>query len=143
MNTIEDVKLLEFNVMGDEKGSLVALEQKKQTPFDIKRIFYIYNTEQGVIRGKHANKYSEFCLIALVGSCKVKAIDIWGGARIFELNAPNRALYIPNMIWKDMYDFSSNCLLLVVSNELYNKDEYINDLDEFFTYRSTLAVSGW
>lgn len=131
MNAIEDVKLLEFNVMGDEKGLLVALEQEKQVPFDIKRLFYIYDTNTEVTRGQHANKYSEFCLISLVGSCKVKVMDNKGKEEIFELDNPSKALYIPKMIWKDMYDFSSDCLLLVVSNELYNQEEYINDFNAY------------
>jgi len=137
MNTIKDVKLSEFKVMNDEKGCLIALEQEKQIPFDIKRIFYIYNTDSNVVRGKHANKYSEFCLIALAGSCKVKVVDGKGREEVFELASPNKALYIPKMIWKDMYDFSPHCLLLAVSNEFYNKEEYIND------FRDYLAVSGW
>ena len=131
MNTIEDVKLLEFNVIGDEKGRLIALEQEKQIPFDIKRLFYIYDADTKVVRGQHANRYSEFCLIALVGSCKVKVIDCHGRKEVFELDNPNKALYIPKMIWKDMYDFSSNCLLLAVSNEFYNQKEYIDDFDDY------------
>jgi len=131
MNTIEDVKLLEFNVMGDEKGRLIVLEQKRQVPFDIKRLFYIYGTDTTVVRGRHANKHSEFCLIALIGDCKVKAIDSQEREEVFELSNPNKALYIPKMIWKDIYDFSSDCLLLVVSNELYNEEEYIRNFDDY------------
>jgi len=131
MDTTQHVKLLEFNVLGDEKGLLVAVEQEKQIPFDIKRLFYIYDTDTGVVRGQHANKYSEFCLVAVVGSCKVKILYPHGIEENFELTSPNKALYIPKMIWKEMYDFSSDCVLLVMSNEFYNPTEYIDSLDDY------------
>jgi len=131
MSAVEEVKLIEFSNLGDERGSLITIEQERQIPFDIKRVFYSYGMDNKSVRGKHANKYSEFCLIALAGSCKVKVLDNQGNEKIFQLDNPAEALYIPKMIWKDMYDFSSSCILLVISNEFYDKNEYINVLDDY------------
>jgi len=131
MNTIENVKLIEFSNLGDERGGLIVIEQERQIPFDIKRVFYSYGMDDKSVRGKHANKYSEFCLIALNGSCEIRVLDKQHNEKNFKLNRPNAALYIPKMIWKDMYNFSSDCILLVLSNQFYNKEEYINKLDDY------------
>lgn len=133
MNTINDVKVLEFPELGDERGHLVAVEGAKHVPFDIKRIFYIYGSDANVIRGQHANRRSAFCLINVSGKSKVKATDCHGSEKIFNIDRPHTGLYIPNMIWKDMYDFSPDSVLLVLSDEHYDGGEYIRDFDEFLT----------
>ena len=132
MNTkiIDNVELLILPEMGDEKGLLVAIENNKEIPFEIKRIFYIYKTTDNVIRGKHANKQSSFLLISVNGACKI-LVDNGKEKQIVELNQPNMALLLGSMIWKDMYDFSEDCILLVLSNEKYNLDEYVKDYDQF------------
>ena len=124
MSLKEKCKIFEFKELGDEKGKLVAIEELKDIPFDIKRIFYIYNTTRGTVRGQHANKNSEFVLINLKGSCKVRLYNK-DEEYIVELNRPNMGLYIPKLVWKDMYDFSEDSLLLSVSSEYYDPDEYI------------------
>jgi len=127
----KEVKELKFVEHGDERGKLVVAESLKEIPFVIKRIFYIYGSDSTVVRGKHANKKSEFVLINLCGSCKVKVIDTSGEEKIYELNKPHIGLYIPNMIWKDMYDFSKDSILLCLTNEYYDSGEYIKDLGEY------------
>ena len=121
---IEKCKILNFKEMGDERGRLVAIEALKDIPFEIKRIFYIYGTEPNVVRGQHANKKSEFVLINVQGSCKVR-VYYENEEKVFVLDKPRMGLYIPKLVWKDMYDFSKDSILLSISNEYYDKDEYI------------------
>lgn len=123
--------LLYFPQRGDEHGWLVVAEGNKDVPFDIKRIFYIYGTEPEAVRGQHANRNSAFVLVNIAGSCKVLTRDGRGDDTVFELNKPNMGLYIPRMVWKDMYDFSSDSILLCVSNEAYDPNEYIRSYEAF------------
>lgn len=115
---------------GDDNGLLTIAEKGKEIPFETKRIFYIYNTKQGVVRGKHANINSEFFIINIQGSCKIKVTD-GDHEEYFYLDKQNQAVYIPKMLWKEMYDFSPNSILLVLSNEIYDPNEYLRDYDEY------------
>lgn len=121
-------KLLEFQELGDERGHLVVIENLKDIPFEIKRIFYIYGTKPNVIRGQHANKISRFVLINLAGKCKVKVND-GENEEIIILDKPHCGVYLDRMVWKDMYDFSEDSILLVLSDSVYLKDEYIRDIN--------------
>ena len=124
MSLKEQCKFYEFKELGDENGKLVAIEGLKDIPFDIKRIFYIYDVDTFTVRGKHANKKSEFILINLRGKCKIRLYNE-NEEYIILLDKPNVGVYIPKMVWKDMYDFSSDSILLSLSNEYYDKEEYI------------------
>lgn len=124
-------QMLEFQQNGDERGHLVVVEGMQDIPFDIARIFYIYGSDSTVIRGKHANKKSQFVLINVSGSCKVKVLDGKGNEAIFVLNRPHTGIYLPRMLWKDMYDFSEDSVLLCLASEHYDAEEYIRDYDEF------------
>lgn len=123
-------KLFDLKNYGDERGALIPIEVGNNSPFEVKRIFYIYDTKPGVARGCHANKNSEFIMIMISGSCKVKIKD-GKTTEIINLNSPKQALYMDKMLWKEMYDFSYNAILLVLSNEHYNENEYIRNYDEF------------
>ncbi len=127
----DEVRMLEFPQRGDERGYMVVVESLKDVPFEIKRIFYIYGTEANVVRGQHANRKSEFVLINVAGKSKVKVLDGKGNEAIFSLNRPHTGIYLPKMVWKDMYDFSEDSVLLVLSNEPYDPEEYIRNYDEF------------
>ena len=131
MNSVKDIKLFEFPEFSDCKGNLVVIEGNKNIPFNIKRLFYIYGSDNNIIRGQHANKYSEFCFINIKGSSKIKIIDCYGKEDIINLNKPNIGLYLPAMIWKDMFDFSSDSILLVLASEFYDNSEYIRNFDDF------------
>jgi dTDP-4-dehydrorhamnose 3,5-epimerase-like enzyme len=131
MNVIELAKMLEFSQKGDERGHLVVLEGNQDVPFDIKRIFYIYGSDRNVVRGQHANKNSEFVLINVAGTSKVKVKDGKGNETIYSLNRPHTGIYLPKMVWKDMYDFSEDSVLLCLASEHYDPNEYIRDYDEF------------
>ena len=126
-----EVKMLQFRNLGDERGRLVIVEGGQDIPFEIKRVFYIYGSDPDVVRGKHANRRSEFILINVAGSSKVRVIDRSGNEMVISLNQPHTGVYLPAMVWKDMYDFSPDSVLLVLSNEHYDPNEYIRDFDEF------------
>lgn len=127
----ENVRILEFPQKGDERGHLVIVEGMKDIPFDIKRIFYIYGSDATVVRGQHANRKSEFVLINVAGTSKVKVKDGKGNEAVFSLNRPHTGIYLPQMVWKDMYDFSEDSVLLCLASEHYDAEEYIRDYDEF------------
>lgn len=131
MHTIDDVKLIEFPQICDHLGNLVVVENSKDIPFEIKRIFFIYDSDTKVVRGKHANRNSSFCLMNVCGTSKVKVADLHGSQKIYTLDRPYVGIYLPPMIWKDMYDFSSDSILLVLSDEFYDENEYIRNYDDF------------
>ncbi len=130
MSLQDKCQVLHFGDLGDERGKLVVIEGAQAIPFEIKRVFYIYDSDSTVVRGQHANRESEFVLINVAGNSKVRVTD---GKEEFivELNKPMMGVYIPKMIWKDMYDFSADSVLLVLASEHYREDEYIRDYDEY------------
>ena len=126
----EQCKVLNFKDLGDERGKLVVVEGSQDIPFKIERVFYIYGSDNEVVRGQHANRESEFVLINVGGTSKVR-IDNGHSEAIVELNKPMMGLYNPTMVWKDMYDFSEDSILLVLASTHYNGQEYIRDYDEY------------
>lgn len=131
LHNMNKVKMLEFPQHGDERGHLVIVEGNHDVPFDIKRTFYIYGSDSDVIRGQHANRKSEFVLINVAGKSKVKVKDGEGNEAVYCLNRPHTGIYLPTMVWKDMYDFSPDSVLLVLASTHYDPDEYIRDYAEF------------
>lgn len=124
-------EIINFNEYGDERGNLVVAEgDGMDVPFAIKRVFYMYGSDDEVIRGQHANRKTEFVLINVSGTSKVK-VDNGYETEIIELNKPRMGLYLKTMVWKDMYDFSSDSVLLVLASEHYDGEEYIRDYEEF------------
>lgn len=131
MSIKDQYRIIEFQEFGDERGSLVVAEGSgKAIPFDIKRVFYMYGSDPDIIRGQHANRKTEFVLINVSGTSKVK-MDNGYETDIVELNKPRMGLYVPTMMWKDMYDFSVDSVLLVLASEHYDGSEYIRDYEEF------------
>lgn len=130
MSLRELCPVLQFGDLGDERGKLVVIEGGQSIPFDIKRIFYIYESDATVVRGQHANTNSEFVLVNVAGQSKVRITD---GTEEFvvELNKPMMGVYIPQMIWKDMYDFSPDSVLLVLASTHYDAQEYIRDYNDY------------
>lgn len=128
---ILEAKMIEFDQKGDERGRLVIVEGNKDIPFDVKRVFYIYGSDRDVIRGNHANRKTEFVLINVAGTSKVKVKDGKGNEIIFNLNRPHVGVYLPRMTWKEMYDFSEDSVLLCLASEHYDPEEYIRDYDEY------------
>lgn len=130
MTLKEKCPIIKFNDLGDERGKLVVIEGEEEIPFEIKRVFYIYDSDKTVIRGQHANLNSEFVLINIAGSSTVRITD-GREELIVELNKPMTGVYVPKMIWKDMYDFSENSILLVLASTHYDGNEYIRDYNQY------------
>lgn len=131
MKLQEQYRLIEFVDLGDERGNLVVIEgEGMDIPFDIKRVFYIYGSDSTVVRGQHANRETEFLLVNVSGTSKVK-VDNGKESEIIELNKPRMGLYLSSMLWKDMYDFSKDSVLLVLASRHYDGGEYIRDYDEY------------
>lgn len=126
----DQIRILDFPDLGDERGNLVVVEGGSAVPFSIERIFYIYGSDGEVVRGKHANLRSEFVMINVSGTSRVK-VDNGYESRIIELDRPRMGLYLKSMVWKEMYDFSPDSVLLVLSNEHYDPEEYIRNYDDY------------
>lgn len=123
-------QMMHFQEQGDRRGHMVVIEQFKDVPFQIRRIFYIYGSDSNTKRGLHANRKSEFVLVNVAGSSKIKVFD-GKSEYIYELVQPHTGVYLPKMVWKEMYDFSEDSVLLVLSNEIYDPLEYIRDFEEY------------
>ncbi len=127
------IKTYEFMPHGDDRGQLVALEEKNDIPFTIKRVYYMYDTVEGVTRGKHAHKSLEQILICVHGSCKIR-LDDGKEKEVVVLDKPNIGLYVSNVMWREMFDFSPDAVLMVLASELYDEADYIRDYDDFLAY---------
>jgi dTDP-4-dehydrorhamnose 3,5-epimerase-like enzyme len=124
------IKLIEFEEIGDSRGSLVSLEQMINIPFEIKRIYYIFGTKENVSRGFHAHKNLKQIAICLSGSCTF-LIDDGRRKETIKLSNPNVGLYIDGIKWREMHNFTNDCVLLVVASEYFNEEDYIRKYDEF------------
>ena len=131
MHNMNKVRRLDVPQRGDHRGQMVIVEGTIDVPFEIKRAFYIYGSDSEVVRGQHANRRTEFVLINVAGKSKVKVKDGEGNEAIFCLNRPHTGIYLPRMVWKDMYDFSPDSVLLVLASEHYDAEEYIRNYDDF------------
>ncbi|EMM5120254.1 sugar 3,4-ketoisomerase [Providencia stuartii] len=124
------INTIEFKKLGDDRGSLVSLEQNKNIPFEIKRIYYIFGTKNGVSRGFHAHKNLQQVAICVKGSCRFLLDDGKTKEEII-LDSPDTGLYINNFIWREMHDFSEDCVLMVLASELYDESDYIRNYQDF------------
>ncbi|MFN8670613.1 MAG: FdtA/QdtA family cupin domain-containing protein [Candidatus Sericytochromatia bacterium] len=127
---MKNIEIINFEIKGDSRGSLISIENLKNIPFDIKRIYYIFNTLDDVIRGKHAHKKLEQVLICLSGSCYID-LDTGIEKTSFLLDSPQKGLYIKDMVWREMRNFSSNTVLLVLASDFYNENDYIRNYESF------------
>lgn len=131
MKLSDQIKIMEFPDFGDERGNLVVVEGGGvDIPFEVKRVFYIYGSDSEVIRGRHANRKSEFVMINVSGKSKVR-VDNGHEQQIIELDRPRMGLYLSTMVWKDMYEFSADSVLLVLASEHYDAEEYIRDYNDY------------
>jgi dTDP-4-dehydrorhamnose 3,5-epimerase-like enzyme len=125
-----DIKFIQFQNHGDDRGSLVALEDHKNIPFTIKRVYYLFDTQEKVRRGFHAHKKLKQLAVVLKGSCRFLLDD--GKEKIdILLDNPAQGLYIESFVWREMYNFSDDCVLLVLADSFYNESDYIRDYEEF------------
>lgn len=122
-----------FQPHGDERGQLVALEENKDIPFKIKRVYFLFDTKKGVVRGQHAHKSLEQILVCVHGSCKI-LLDNGTEKKIVPLENPYEGLYISNITWREMFDFSEDAVLMVLASELYDESDYIRDYNDYLKY---------
>lgn len=123
-------KWLDFQILGDERGSLVALEQGKIIPFEIKRVYYIYHTEEKVSRGFHAHRELKQVAICISGSCRMVLDNGFVREEVI-MNSPVQGLLIDSLLWREMHDFSEDCILLVLASEHYTEADYLRDYSAF------------
>lgn len=123
-----------FQQHGDDRGMLVALEEYNDIPFEIKRVYYMYDTGTDVHRGFHAHKNLKQILICIHGSCKILLDNGKGEKKVVSLEKPYEGLYISNDMWREMYDFSSDAVLLVLASETYHEEDYIRNYNDFLNF---------
>lgn len=122
-----------FQQHGDQRGHLVALEEFKDIPFNIKRVYYMYDTADGITRGFHAHKKLQQILVCIHGSVNI-TLDNGKEKKVVPLEKPYEGLYVSNAMWREMSDFSDGAVLLVLASELYDEEDYIRNYDEFLEY---------
>ena len=123
------IKILELDIKGDERGSLISLEAPL-VPFDILRTYFIFETSAEVVRGKHAHRNLEQILIAVSGSCLISTDNGFEQSQ-YELNTPNVGLYISGLVWREMSHFSTDCVLMVLASQKYDQSDYIHEYEIF------------
>lgn len=121
---------VDFKTLGDDRGSLIAIEEGYNAPFDIKRVYYIFDTKQGVVRGFHAHINLKQIAIAVKGCCTF-VLDDGTTREEIKLDNPNKGLLIEGLIWREMKIFSPDCVLVVLASEHYDESDYIRDYDKF------------
>lgn len=124
------VHWIDLPVLGDDRGSLVAIEASDTIPFEVQRVYYIFNTKSGVARGFHAHHQLQQLAVCVSGKCRM-VLDDGQTKEEAWLDSPNKGLLIGDMIWREMNDFSDDCVLLVLASEHYDESDYIRDYDEF------------
>ena len=128
-----EINYITFNILGDERGNLVALEEMRNVPFKNKRVYYLTDTNPEVVRGYHAHKSLKQVLICVNGSCKI-GLDNGQEKEEVVLDEINKGIYIDSNIWRTMYDFTDGCVLLVLASEYYNENDYIRKYEDYLSY---------
>ena len=127
------VQMIEFQSHGDDRGALIALEEYINIPFEVKRVYFMYDTKPGVHRGMHAHKTLKQVLFCPCGECTIK-LDDGNEVKEVRLKRPTEGLVIESSIWREMYDFLPGTVLMVLASDYYNETDYIRDYSEFLKY---------
>ncbi|MEQ5120364.1 sugar 3,4-ketoisomerase [Morganella morganii] len=127
------INLIEFKTLGDDRGSLISLEQNKNIPFEIKRIYYIFGTKENVSRGFHAHKKLRQLAVCVRGSCRF-VMDNGTQKEEIILDSPDKGLVIDAMQWHEMHDFSEDCIIIVLANDYYDESDYIRNYENFRSF---------
>lgn len=125
--------IIQFDKNGDDRGMLIALEEEKNIPFSIKRVYYMFNTVVGVRRGFHAHKKLKQVLVCVKGECKI-LLDDSTKREVVELNNPYKGLHIEANIWREMFDFSDDAVLMVLASDYYDESDYIRSYQDYLNY---------
>ena len=123
-------EIVQFSIHSDDRGCLIALEGGRDIPFEVRRVYYIYGTRSDMPRGFHAHKHLKQMLIAVSGSVTVSC-DVGATKERFLLDSPSRGLLLEGLIWREMHDFSPDCVLMVFASEHYREEDYIRDYNVF------------
>lgn len=122
--------LVTLRAIGDTRGWLTPVETGKDIPFDVRRVYFIYGTKAGIRRGLHAHRDLEQVAVCVAGSCTFRLDDGESNCEVL-LDSPSKGLYIGSMIWREMYNFSEDCVLMVLASRLYDESDYIRDYADF------------
>lgn len=124
------IKVIDLKKLGDDRGSLVAIEENKTIPFSVKRVYYIYGTDSGIARGFHAHKALQQIAVCVAGSCRMLLDDGYTKEEVL-MDSPAKGVLIDPMVWHEMHDFSEDCVLLVLASEHHDESDYIRDYESF------------
>ena len=128
-----NITTFDFEEHGDERGILISLEEERNIPFDIRRCYFMFNTQPGVRRGFHAHKTLRQVLVCVRGSCKI-LLDDGREKAVVPLDRPNKGLYLSSDIWREMFDFSDDAVLMVLADQLYDEADYIRNYADFLAW---------
>ncbi len=131
--TVFDCSLIELPKIKNRAGNITALHENVNIPFEINRVFYLYDIPGGESRGAHAHKLCQQFLVAVSGAFEV-LLDDGISKRVVQLNRPNWGLHIPECIWASEINFSSGSVCLVLASERYDENDYIRDYDDYVSY---------
>ncbi|MFD2442769.1 sugar 3,4-ketoisomerase [Bacillus sp. CGMCC 1.16607] len=137
INELKKSELTNFAKIEDVRGILISLEALRDIIFEIKRVYYIYNTKANLSRGFHAHKNLQQQIICVSGSCEV-VLDNGKEKRCYHLNEPHQGLFVDKMIWHEMHNFSENCVLIVLASDYYNEEDYIRDYEDFIAHKGAV-----
>mgnify|MGYP005685255459 CR=1 FL=1 len=137
---MDRVKELSVTTIEDGRGELSVFESMKSVPFDIKRVYYIKGMQKGISRGFHAHRKLSQMLICIQGSCRIATDDGFTKKEVL-LSSSSKGLLIKNMVWREMHDFSQDCILMVLASELYDSEDYICDYDCFLNEASPVSLT--
>ena len=129
-----EITKLKFQNVANEAGELTILESKKGIPFEVKRVYYIHSTKEGARRGFHAHKNLKQVYICVSGSCKVMLDDGKHKIDVVLDNPSEGLLFDTNVVWREIYDFSKDAVLLVLASDYYDEQDYIRNYDEFIKF---------
>lgn len=130
-------RLMRFFTFTDERGKLTAIEGGETVPFDIQRVFFLHDLTPGCVRGGHATMNDQ-CMICVAGTCRVRTHD-GETETVFVLDEPMRGVYVPSLIWREVYDCSEDCAVAVLSDKHYDAKDYIRDFDDYLEVRKKIT----
>lgn len=137
-----EIERIRLNKHGDQRGMLVALEQDREVPFVIRRVYYLFATTHGVHRGQHAHRHLKQLAVAVRGSVTCLLDDGSDTVEVI-LDDPSRGLLLGSMVWRELYDFSDDCVLMVLADHLYDPSDYIADYADFLReVRGAMQLEG-